>query len=80
MRSVVATTLKGYSATTFSIIFLKAWASMFEICSSMPGTSKPKAAEKSSSLPSITSTTGARLRFTSCARFFPPTAFHNDSR
>ena len=28
----------------------------------------------------ITSTSGANRRFTACARFFPPTAFHNDAR
>ena len=45
-----------------------------------PGTAKPSAAVKSSSLPSITSTNGARSRFTSWARFWPPIDFQSDAR
>ena len=81
LRRVVATAWKlGYILTTSAIIFLKFAGSSFEMCSSRPGTSKPSAAVKSSSLPIMTSTSEAILRFTSTARAVPPCDFHNDGR
>ncbi len=80
-RSVVATTLKfGNEPTAFSIIFLKEDGSRREADRSSPSTSKPRAAVKSSSLPSITSTRGASSRFTSRARFWPPIVFQSEAR
>jgi hypothetical protein len=81
-RSVVATTLKlGYSWTAVSIIDLKLPASSEPPpWMSVSGTSKPRQAVKSSSLPIITSTRPARRRLTSRARSWPPTAFHRLGR
>ena len=81
LRSVVATTLKfGYAATAVSIIGVNVAGSSSLRCSSTPSISKPSAAEKSSSLPSMTSTYGASRRFTSRALAWPPIDFHSESR
>ena len=47
---------------------------------STPGTSKPSAAVKSSSLPMSTSTCSTSRRLTSTARAWPPNAFHRLAR
>ena len=81
LRSVVATAAKfGKAATARSIMRRKFSGSSPERFSSTPSTSNPSAAVKSSSLPSITSTSGASWRLTSCARFWPPIDFQSDGR
>ena len=80
-RRVVAVALKlGKAFTASPIICLNFSTSISEMFSSIPSTSKPRQAVKSSSLPIITSTCLAIARFTSCALACPPMAFHKEGR
>jgi len=80
-RSVVPTTaMFGYDAATCSIIALKPSVLSSVRSGSTPGTSKPRPAVKSSSLPIITSTSGASAELTSWARASPPMSCHRLGR
>ncbi|HZR51978.1 MAG TPA: hypothetical protein VFB06_20995 [Streptosporangiaceae bacterium] len=81
VRKVVATTLSvGYRAATSPIIVRKLAESSSPRSDPVPGTSHPRQAVKSSSFPSMTSTSGASRRFTSCAAACPPAACHRLGR
>ena len=80
-RRVVAITWKpGYSARTRSIIALNESTGRVDRLASVPSTSNPRLAVKSSSLPIMTSTRPASSRLTSRALARPPFDLHSDGR
>ena len=81
VRSVVATALMfGNAATTSSIIVRNAAVGSDLKLASTFSSSKPSAAEKSSSLPNSTSTNGISDRLTLRACTLPPTDRQSESR
>src|SRR5512138_1331554 len=81
VRSVVATALMlGKAATTLVIIARNAAVGSDLKFASTSSSSKPSAAEKSSSLPNNTSTNGISDRLTLRACTLPPTERQSESR